>query len=195
MIAMKIERGEQLFTVAGLLSHAECQALVDRGEAAGFEPAEVQMRSGRQMRTDIRNNDRVVLEDPELADGVWRRLRHHLPCPLEGAIPVGIEAAFRFYRYDPGQRFNRHRDGCIERSPTVRTRLTCLLYLNTGFEGGETVFYESVAVEGERAVHASVRPEMGMALLFRHDWWHAGAPVLAGRKYVLRTDVFYDERS
>jgi hypothetical protein len=36
-----------------------------------------------------------------------------------------------------------------------------------------------------------VRPVRGTALVFRHRLLHEGAPVLTGRKYVLRTDVMY----
>lgn len=32
-----------------------------------------------------------------------------------------------------------------------------------------------------------------MALVFVHRHLHEGAPVIAGRKYVLRTDVMYAE--
>lgn len=28
-------------------------------------------------------------------------------------------------------------------------------------------------------------------LVFAHEWWHEGAKVLSGRKYVLRTDLMY----
>jgi len=61
-----------------------------------------------------------------------------------------------------------------------------MVYLNDDFTGGETIFYTEPGT-----VRLSVRPERGLALIFVHRQWHAGAPVLAGRKYVLRTDVMY----
>jgi hypothetical protein len=39
-----------------------------------------------------------------------------------------------------------------------------------------------------------VTPKTGMALLFHHPILHRGDPVIAGRKYVLRTDVMYGRR-
>jgi hypothetical protein len=36
-----------------------------------------------------------------------------------------------------------------------------------------------------------IKPERGMALVFVHRQLHEGAPVVQGRKYVLRTDVMY----
>jgi hypothetical protein len=38
----------------------------------------------------------------------------------------------------------------------------------------------------------TIRPERGMALGFYHLQIHEGAPVIHGRKYVLRTDVMYE---
>jgi len=41
------------------------------------------------------------------------------------------------------------------------------------------------------AVVASVEPVAGLGLFFAHEWWHEGAKVLSGRKYVIRTNVMY----
>lgn len=40
-----------------------------------------------------------------------------------------------------GQSFAKHFDGFFPRSETERSALTFIIYLNEGFEGGETVFY------------------------------------------------------
>ncbi len=93
---------------------------------------------------------------------------------------------FRFYRYDAGQKFAPHFDGYFRRSDDERSHLTFMVYLNADFTGGETKFYDE-----DRAVHVTVNPECGMALGFMHLQLHEGAPVINGRKYVLRTDVMY----
>ncbi len=61
-----------------------------------------------------------------------------------------------------------------------------MVYLNSDFSGGETKFYGE-----DRAPRVAIRPEPGMALVFVHFQLHEGAPVISGRKYVLRTDVMY----
>ena len=61
-----------------------------------------------------------------------------------------------------------------------------MVYLNDGFCGGETKFYGD-----EHELRVSVHPKCGMALVFIHLQLHEGAPVVEGRKYVLRTDVMY----
>jgi predicted 2-oxoglutarate/Fe(II)-dependent dioxygenase YbiX len=189
---MKVELAENLLTVSGLLTPEECQELIARGEGIGFEPAEVRTYSGPQMRKDIRNNDRIAFVDPTLAADLWSRTRPFVPRELEGGKAVGLDENFRYYRYDVGQRFKPHMDGEVARTPSLRSRLSCLFYLNGGFEGGETVFYAKQKIDGVRGQEAVVVPQAGDALFFLHEWWHEGRPLIAGRKYVLRSDVFYD---
>jgi prolyl 4-hydroxylase len=188
---MKTHIAENLFTVAGLLTPAECQQLIDRGEEMGFEAASVATAGGPRMMANVRNNDRVTFEDPALAEWLWERAEPHVPPTLEGAVVTGLNERLRFYRYDPSQRFNAHRDGAVERSPVERSRLTFMIYLNAGAEGGQTIFYSEERVSGLRPVVASIDPAVGMGLFFAHEWWHEGARVVSGRKYVLRTDVMY----
>lgn len=181
---------DDLFTVDHVLSPIECAALIERAEALGFEHAAVRMPSGPQMRTDIRDNDRVEWEDDPLASMLWQRCYSILP-KLAGASPVGLDSHFRFYRYDVGQRFKAHKDGSVVKNTTEQSRLSFLVYLNADLVGGETVFYAHERVAGVRPVVARIQPEVGLGLFFRHEWWHEGAPLMQGRKYVLRTDVYY----
>ncbi|WP_435016410.1 prolyl hydroxylase family protein [Tundrisphaera sp. TA3] len=189
--AMKSVLAENVFTVSGLLTPGECRDLIDRGEGLGFRKASVRTASGPRMRTDLRDNDRVAFADPTLSAALWDRCRPFVPPELEGGSAVGLDEDFRFYRYDVGQRFRPHRDGVVHRSPTERSRLTCLFYLNEGFAGGETVFYSDARSPGGRREEAVVVPHAGDALFFPHERWHEGRELSAGRKYVLRSDVFY----
>jgi len=182
---------ENLFTVAGILTQQECEELIAKGEAMGFEAATVAVSTGARLMTNVRNNDRVTFDDPALAELIWDRIKTYIPQTIDNAIAVGLNERLRFYRYDPLQRFNAHRDGIVERSPTERTRLTFMSYLNDTYEGGQTVFYSETRANNLREVVASVQGVTGMGLVFAHEWWHEGARVLSGRKYVLRTDVIY----
>ena len=83
-------------------------------------------------------------------------------------------------------RRSRHQDFPFERSAAEASALTLMVYLNDDFVGGGTDFYHE-----DQTPRLSVEPERGMALVFRHELLHAGAPVQRGRKYVLRTDVLY----
>jgi hypothetical protein len=183
---------EEVFVVRGFLSPAECEQHIARAEAAGFGDAPINTFGGPVVYKAMRNNDRVMLDDPGLAGELWERLRPLVP-PRRGQWhAAGLNERLRFYRYDPGQRFAWHFDGAFERSPTEVSALTFMVYLNDGFEGGTTEFDFRVAVAvGERDEIARVVPETGMALVFAHRIYHQGAPVTSGRKYVLRSDVMY----
>jgi hypothetical protein len=187
---VRTDIAENLFTVGNLLTPDECQRLIDRGEGMGFEAASVAMASGARVMTNVRKNDRVTFDDPALAAWLWGRVQPHVPRTLGGSVAAGLNERLRFYRYDPSQKFNAHRDGVVERSPTERSRLTFMVDLNSGAEG---VFYSEDRVGGLRRMAASVDPQVGTGLFFAHEWWHEGAKVVSGRKYVLRTDVMYRE--
>ncbi|MDH0866759.1 2OG-Fe(II) oxygenase [Mitsuaria sp. GD03876] len=170
---------DRVFTVPGFLSPAECAEVTALAEQGGFEAATVRTYLGPKMLTDIRNNERAMVESADWVARLWERLRG-LPLPeLDGQRAVGLPKDLRFYRYSPGQRFRMHKDGPWREDGRV-SRLTFLVYLNDGFAGGGTDFRDFV-----------VQPETGTALLFIHDTWHEGSEVTAGVKYVLRSDVMY----
>jgi hypothetical protein len=139
-----------------------------------------------------------VLELPWWVALLWERIAPHLtshptpqltphptpqPSPLPpapaGQTAQGLPKDLRFYKYSAGERFKMHKDGAwTERGLT--SQLTLLVYLNAGFEGGDTQFRD-----------CTVTPQTGDALLFLHDTWHEGTAVTSGVKYVLRSDVLY----
>jgi predicted 2-oxoglutarate/Fe(II)-dependent dioxygenase YbiX len=138
------------------------------------------------MRPEVRNNTRVMLDDRQRAEALWDRVAPFAPARRGRFEAVGLNERFRFYRYEPGQYFRWHYDGAFHRSPAERSLITAMLYLNEGFEGGDTEFDL-----GEGPL--SITPGRGLLLLFDHDLRHQGAPVRRGRKYVLRSDVMYRE--
>ena len=132
------------------------------------------------MRPDIRNNQRVIVDEEDRAEDLFRRASDYLPKVQGDWQLAGINERLRFYRYDPAQLFEWHRDGYFERANRERSRTTFMIYLNDDFEGGQTSF-DGCAIE----------PQQGMALFFDHQLLHKGEPVTSGRKYVLRTDVMF----
>jgi len=184
---------EGIFTVSNVMSRDECASLIARAEAIGFEAASVRTSQGPQMMTQIRNNDRVTVQDAELAETMWERIHSFLPM-LDGCIACGVDAQLRFYRYFPGQQFRRHKDGAVTNEQGQTSKLSYLIYLNDDCDGGSTNFREYQDLNGIREkIEFVVTPSAGTALLFRHERWHEGTPVMAGSKYVLRTDIFYTQ--
>ncbi|WP_437563975.1 2OG-Fe(II) oxygenase [Sorangium sp. So ce542] len=169
----------RIFTVTDLLSPEECDGFIARAEAHGFEQAPI--GGGSVINLEVRNNGRVMLDDPALAARLWERLAPWTP-PTWGALrSVGLNERFRYYRYAEGEYFNWHGDGSFPRSEIERSLFTAMIYLNDDFEGGTTDFWGG----------QSIVPQRGMALVFEHRRLHRGAAVTRGRKYVLRTDVMY----
>jgi len=167
-----------LLTVSNILSPEECDAFIALTERAGYSLAPI--GGGTLIRTEVRNNGRVMIDDPDLGTALWKRLARHLPETSYEWRVVGLNERFRYYRYDVGEYFKWHRDGAFVRSHFERSLFTAMIYLNDDFEGGETDFGVLKIV-----------PRRGMALLFEHERFHQGATVTRGRKYVLRTDVMY----
>lgn len=171
-----------VFTVAGVMTPAECAALIARIEELGPEAAPITTPRGFVMRPDIRNNTRVMFDDHALAADLFGRLLPALPPRLHDLTAVGANERFRCYRYAPGQRFAPHFDGAFRRDLREVSQLTLMVYLNEGFGGGETEFHDL----GHKVV-----PRTGMALVFAHRVLHEGRAVTSGVKYVLRSDVMY----
>lgn len=170
----------------GAVSTEESRALIDLSEAVGYAYAPIEGKldgpCGFQV-TAGRNNCRAAIEDENLAGVLWGRLKRLVPKQLENSKAVGLNERLRFYRYEAGQDFSRHRDGYYLRESGERSLLTLMIYLNADFAGGETYFPECERV---------ITPQTGTLLLFSHRLWHEGQRVTSGRKYVLRTDVMYE---
>jgi len=135
---------------------------------------------------------------------------------------MGVSEFVRFYKYEPGDYFKIHRDGAFVRDnktfnpkmnflkPNIqkmdmekrigeRSFITFIVYLNEGFEGGETPFFHVNSFDRKnREVKPGVGPppvlcvpEIGKALIFQHDILHQGNEVFSGLKYAMRMDVMY----
>lgn len=176
--------GHGIHRLPQVFSAADCEAFIEQAERVGFEPATINTLGGTRLATDVRNNDRVILDSPELALAVWQRTALQLPEVWMGRGIAGLNERFRFYRYSEQQRFNWHVDGAYDRSNGERSLLTLLIYLGGEYTGGETSF----DVDGQLI---DVRGQQGDVVFFPHRLRHRGSVVTSGAKYMLRSDVMY----
>ena len=181
---------DKVIVIHDFLSGEECAALIQRSESLRYEPGTV----ADVVIEEVRNNERVIVDDVSLATDFFRRAEPSLPAVIDGHGLVGFNERWRFYRYGPGQTFKPHRDGSFMRIKSwEESQMTFMIYLNDGMVGGETRFFFGMEQAFRQRPYLSVQPKRGMALAFIHSIWHEGAMVQSGLKYVLRTDVMYKE--
>lgn len=174
--------GAGILIIDNFLSIEECENLIQRSEALGYEEAAVRTDTGDRIFKEIRNNDRVIFDDISLAEQLFKRAKPLLDPEKDGWMLRRMNERFRFYRYSEKQKFAWHLDGKVTDTHGSETFLTFMMYLNDDFEGGSTDFNWE-----------KVNPKRGTALIFPHRLRHQGSPVIAGFKYVLRTDIFFSQ--
>jgi prolyl 4-hydroxylase len=170
-------------TIKNVLTMDECQAWIAKIKANNPSNAPITTASGELVDSDIRNNRRVMFDEPDSAQMLFERIREQAPPFCFGWSLVGVNERLRCYEYQPRQYFKPHIDGAFVRNHAEQSFYTFMVYLNHDFAGGETSFM----VEPEKMIV----PEAGMALLFQHHIIHEGCPVRVGTKYVIRTDLMY----
>ena len=146
-------------------------------------------------------------EDDDNGDGVYARARGK-DAALTGLLEARLAAApdvvpflpegwhvhhmLFFTRYRKGGHIGPHVDGTtFDVGGGFESALTLLVYVNDGYEGGETVrVYGDDDLPEDRDVQTSPPPvTAGDALLLSQDVMHEARPVAKGVKYLLRADV------
>jgi prolyl 4-hydroxylase len=169
-----------IFTIDDFWTKQECEEFIKKSEGIGYEPATVNTEKGAVRVESIRNNNRVIYNDIDLANNLWLRFEQFAPTKIGNSKAIGFNELFRFYKYESGQQFKRHKDQSFIRDEFEASYYTFMIYLNDHYEGGETTFN-----------NLTIQPKQGTALVFLHDLEHEGSPVKQGVKYVLRTDIMF----
>lgn len=180
-----LDLNEQLvWTVDDALAESDCRSYIAKIQSsAEREVAPIVGRDGKPaLDLAVRNNTRVMWDDPVEANALLARVASSVPTTLMGMSLAGANPRLRLYRYEPGQKHGVHWDTVVELEGGVRSLLTLVFYLNEDFKGGETDFPE---------LKRTITPRRGRALLFQHRILHEASPVHEGTKLVLRTDVLY----
>jgi predicted 2-oxoglutarate/Fe(II)-dependent dioxygenase YbiX len=172
-----------ILQIENVLSAEKCTELIERIETLKPSTAPVNTIQGTRVRTDIRNNERVMFNDQHFAQEVYEKAADKAPHEMHGYSLVGANERIRCYRYKAGMRFAPHADGAFVRNPNEMSFYSYLIYLSEGFEGGETTFFTEPEV--------AIEPKLGWGLLFQHPLIHEGSEVKSGVKYVARTDLMY----
>jgi prolyl 4-hydroxylase len=168
------------------LTDDECKYIIELSEPL-FAPSQLMGEEnyvgfGRSSRTAF-----LVFREDKILNDIRKRASELIKLP---------ESHFEFFQcvsYDPGQEIQHHFDTFDERTESGRKEIeswgqrkyTLLAYLNDDFEGGNTVFPK---------LDLSVQPKKRSVVVFNNldendnvlgEAFHAGLPVITGRKYAL----------
>ncbi|XP_059168657.1 uncharacterized protein LOC131950487 [Physella acuta] len=208
-----LDYGDECFLLKSVLLPEECQHFIQAGERVGFSEI-------LYSRDDYRSSQRLSFQSSKLASILWKRIQGHLktividqdplnlhiegvPLLMKGTwVPKGLNDVFRLARYKVGGHFAPHNDGFFVRSATERSLQTFMVYLNGDFSGGSTNFIDTSqklykGPDGkycaeEKNILCKVKPETGLAIIFNHNRLHEGEKLGSGTKYILRTDIMFE---
>ena len=94
--------GDRVFLIHQFLFAEECKCLIARGEAGGFQEAPITTAAGFVLDKEVRNNARLMVDDPALAAELWERARPFISLRRGEWQAVGFNERLRYYRYDVG---------------------------------------------------------------------------------------------
>lgn len=202
------------FQLLDVLSPLECQNLIQLSEELGYLAD-----AAVSLPRSVRHNDSMTwVTDSLTADLIWQRCSRPVNHSLEnfaGKKALGLNARFRFYRYQKDDYFSPHTDGSWPGSAVKEgelianafadrwSQLTFLLFLSDDYRGGGTEFYVDPANPGSPASNpqqanvVSIKTPIGGVLCFPHGQHplhclHSSEPTLAGTKYIIRSDVLFE---
>ena len=179
-------RNPRVVVFGGLLSHEECDAIVDLARPRLARSETVDNATGGSEVNAARTSEGMF----------FRRGEHEVISRLEQRIaalvnwPIENGEGLQILHYRPGAEYKPHYDYFDPAQPGTPTILkrggqrvgTLVMYLNDPERGGGTTFPD---------VHLEVAPMKGNAVFFSYDrphpmtkTLHGGAPVQAGEKWV-----------
>jgi hypothetical protein len=199
----------EAFMLHNVVSENECKQFLDVIEQIGAsktpdQPKETKISECKFWRAPM-----------DVMMPIWHRVQQYFPDTVEEegktwqlARSNPMNEKFRFYVYDAEWTRARHFAGAFLRNNPNSTKrdmshFTFLIYLNEGFDGGETTFYPggTNSLSSATVTHKEVRvnPKMGSALVFRHTG--VNQPLHEGsvhhspgiKKCLIRSDIMYSE--
>lgn len=179
-------RNPRVIVFGGLLSHDECDQLIELSRPRLSRSETVVTSTGGSEVNTARTSDGMFFGrgENELCSRIESRIAALVNWPVENGEGLQI------LRYRPGAEYKPHYDYFDPAQPGTATILkrggqrvgTVVIYLNTPEGGGGTTFPD---------VNLEVAPVKGNAVFFSYDrphpmtrTLHGGAPVVKGEKWV-----------
>ncbi len=176
----------RVVVLGGLLSDAECDALIEAARPRMSRSLTVSTKTGGDEVNDDRTSQGMFFQrgENELVKTIEARIARLIRWPVE------FGEGLQILQYVPGTEYKPHYDYFDPAEPGTPTILkrggqrvgTVVMYLNEPEKGGGTIFPD---------VFFEVAPKRGNAVFFSYErphsstkTLHGGAPVVAGEKWI-----------
>jgi prolyl 4-hydroxylase len=169
----------EITVVRSLISEPECAYLIAKGQASLAPALVVNPATGQMVPHPVRVCDNATF-GVFLEDAVVSAINRRIAAATGTAYRQG--EALQLLRYTKGGEYRAHSDAIT--GEANQRIMTVLIYLNDGYEGGQTCFSR---------IGRSFKGAVGDALIFRNSLsggqadplaLHAGAPVTDGVKWL-----------
>ena len=150
-----------------VLTPLECTELIAATEKSGYGEALHSLGDGKLVLVkEQRFSERCDIDSYSVTELIWDRIKKYIQTEklYPGWKPLGLNERLRFLKYGKGMYAKPHYDRQTHaglKDDKIESKLTCLLYLNEGMQGGQTTF-----VDFEQKNNVSVNPSIGQVLVF-----------------------------
>ena len=79
-----------IFTVDDFWMKQQCEEFTTKSESIGYEAATIETERGHVLNESVRNNNRVIYKDFQLATDIWKKLQPFAPQRIGNSIAVGL---------------------------------------------------------------------------------------------------------
>ncbi|HWB94793.1 MAG TPA: hypothetical protein VG605_23215 [Puia sp.] len=86
-----IKLTNNIFTIDGFWTQQECEHFIKASEDVGYQPATIDTEKGQIIFEAVRNNNRVLYEDLNLAEKLWQQLKQYAPEKIGNSIAIGLK--------------------------------------------------------------------------------------------------------
>jgi len=144
--------------------------------------------TNRSVRVDEAIRRSLSVDVPADRDAEIVSYFQSLKPALESRFDVTLSAVEppHYLIYKPGAFFAPHRDRPGAENPELSNRkVSVVLFLNTGFEGGALTFYGMIDGKDWQDKGFACEPAPGLVIAFRSDTLHEVTPVTSGERFTI----------
>jgi len=180
---ISIDSTLSVFSQHSFWNEQQCGKLCEIAETSNVEDAGVHRDGKLYIDPNYRKTKRILLNQGLFQEigasllSIKPHIEEYFQTTLQGL--QGIQ----FLQYNPGDYFQTHADEFEQPSDSSR-KISIILFLNSGFEGGDFVLYKDA--DHYRAGNGfHILPEIGLLIAFSSYLLHEVEEILTGKRFSL----------